>query len=115
MVNSQRQLSNIFSALADPTRRRILERLSRLGQCRVTALAKPFRMSLPAISRHLRVLEEAKLVHRQKKGREHLITAEPETLKGAQQWIAQYVTYWESRFDAMDEILKRQTRKGSKS
>lgn len=112
MVNNPRQLSNIFSALADPTRRRILERLSKLGQCRVTLLAKPFRMTLPAISRHLKVLEKARLIRREKEGREHLISANPDELKHAQEWITQYVTYWESRFDAIDEILKLQPRKG---
>lgn len=115
MVNNKRQLSNIFAALADPTRRRLLERLSKLGQCRVTDLAKPFRMTLPAISRHLKVLEQARLVQRERNGREHLITADPAALKEAQQWISHYVSYWESRFDAMDEILKLQSRKGKKS
>ncbi len=115
MVNNSRRLSSIFSALADPTRRKILERLSKLGQCRVTLLAQPFRMTLPAISRHLKVLEEARLIRREKDGREHLISANPEGLKHAGEWITHYVTYWEGRFDAMDEILKLQSPQRKKS
>lgn len=77
----------MFAALADPTRRRILERLAARGESRVTALARPFRMSLPAISRHLRVLESARLVRRQRHGREHRIRANAAGLEAASKWI----------------------------
>ena len=73
MVNNQKKITAIFAALADPTRRRILVRLSTSGEGPVTALAKPFRVSLPAISRHLRVLEKARLIDRRREGRVHLI------------------------------------------
>jgi DNA-binding transcriptional ArsR family regulator len=88
VVNNTKALSAVFGALADPTRRRILERFSSGGEIRVTLLAKPFRMSLPAISRHLRVLEDAKLIHRHRQGRTHLISARPAGLKEAQKWMA---------------------------
>ena len=75
-------------------------------------MAKPFRMSLPAISKHLRVLEEANLIHRQRDGREHRIRANTNGLKVAQKWIAQYVELWETRFDALDELLSAEPQKG---
>jgi DNA-binding transcriptional ArsR family regulator len=101
----------VFSALADPTRRRILERLARHGETRVTTLAAPFHMSLPAVSRHLRVLEKARLVQRQRHGRLHLIRANPSGFNEAQKWMAQCAIIWDSRFDALDELLKSQPRK----
>ncbi|HEY6330595.1 MAG TPA: metalloregulator ArsR/SmtB family transcription factor, partial [Blastocatellia bacterium] len=78
MVNNHDMVSAVFAALADPTRRRILARLSREGARPVTALAKPFRISLPAISRHLRVLRQARLIESRRKGRIHMIQARPE-------------------------------------
>ena len=114
MVNKQRRVSAVFAALADPTRRRILERLSGQGVSRVTALAKPFRMSLPAISRHLRVLENAHLVKRQRHGRVHLMRTDPLGLKEARKWITQCAAAWESSFDALDELLKSEQRKEKK-
>lgn len=114
VVNKQDSVTIIFSALADPTRRRILERLSRQGESRVTALAQPFHMSLPAISRHLRVLENARLVKRQRHGREHLIRANAVGLKDARKWIAQCAAGWESGFDALNQLLKIEQRKEKK-
>lgn len=104
----------MFAALADPTRRSILERLSAQGESRVTALAKPFRMSLPAISRHLRVLEKARLIRRRRHGREHLIQARAEGLQAARQWIAHCAAGWDFSFDALDELLKIERRKEGK-
>ncbi len=115
MVNKQQKLTAVFAALADPTRRRILERLCRDGESRVTTLAQPFRMSLPAISRHLRVLEDARLIKRQREGRVHRIRANAAALKDAQKWIAQHAQFWDSQFDALDELLKAQQRKQKKS
>ena len=113
MVNNQR-ITAIFSALADPTRRRILARLSNRAESPVTALAKPFRISPPAISRHLRVLERARLIHRRRAGRVHLIRARPGALKEAQRWISECVAGWEFSFDALDELLKCEGRKDKK-
>jgi len=106
MVNNQERVTAVFAGLADPTRRRIVQRLSEQGETRVTALAKPFRISLPAVSRHLRVLERALLIKRQRRGREHLIRSHPAGLEVARKWIAQCATAWESGFDTLDELLK---------
>src|SRR5262249_19214321 len=81
-------------------------RLTGGGECRVTALAAPFRTSLPAISRHLRVLERARLIHRQRSGREHLIRVNPTGLHAARKWMAQLAVHWDFSFDTLDGLLK---------
>jgi DNA-binding transcriptional ArsR family regulator len=106
VVNKQQRVTAVFAALADPTRRLIVQRLSRQGETRVTTLAGPFRMSLPAISRHLRVLENARLIKRQRRGREHLIRPHKAGLEDARKWIAQCAAGWESAFDSLDGLLK---------
>jgi DNA-binding transcriptional ArsR family regulator len=111
MVNNQKKITAIFAALADPTRRRILARLSNRGEGPVTALAKPFRISLPAVSRHLRVLEKARLIDRRREGRVHVIRVRPAGFKQAQDWIAQLAAGWDFSFDALDELLRNQQRK----
>jgi DNA-binding transcriptional ArsR family regulator len=111
VVNNQKQINVVFSALADATRRRIIERLSRKGELRVTSLAKPFRMSLPAFSRHLTVLESARLIRRRRKGRLHLIRARAAGLLRVQKWIAHYVAGWDHSFNALDELLERDKQK----
>jgi DNA-binding transcriptional ArsR family regulator len=110
-ANGRSQVTAIFAALADATRRRILVRLSDGGERRVTSLAKPFRISLPAISRHLRVLEEARLIQRRRQGRVHLIRARAAGMREAQKWMAQCAAHWDSQFDALDELLKSEGRK----
>jgi DNA-binding transcriptional ArsR family regulator len=106
MVNNQAKITAIFAALADPTRRRILVRLSTSGEGPVTALARPFRVSLPAISRHLRVLESARLIERRREGRIHMIQVRPAGFKQARDWIAQFAAGWDFSFDTLDELLK---------
>jgi len=91
-----------------------LERLAGHGKSRVTELATPFRISLPAISRHLRVLEGARLVRRYRQGREHLIRANPAGMRDVQKWIAQYAAGWEFSFDALDKLLMPEQRKEKK-
>jgi DNA-binding transcriptional ArsR family regulator len=115
MDHNQRRLSAVFSALSDPTRRQILARLSRAGEGPVTGLAKPFRISLPAISRHIRVLEKAKLIGRRREGRTYLIHARSDGLKPAQDWIARYAAGWEFSFDRLDALLtaEQQQRKNA--
>ncbi len=105
MVNHQERLTCVFAALADSTRRRILQQLYRRGESRVTALARPFRISLPAVSKHLRVLEEAGLICRERVGRVHRIRANVSGIQHAQKWIARYVAAWETRFDALGKLL----------
>jgi len=111
MVNDSRRVTAIFSALSDPTRRRILTSLSGGGEAPVSALSKPFHISPPAISRHLRVLERARLIHRRREGRIHLIRARPGALKPAHDWLAHCAAGWEFSFDRLDQLLQRQMRK----
>ncbi len=111
MVNKQQRITAVFSALADPTRRQIVRQLAQQGESPVTALARPFRMSLPAISRHLRVLEKAGLIKRQRHGREHLIRSHAAGLEDARRWIAECAAGWEAGFDRLDELLKSSQQK----
>lgn len=107
MVNfSPEHLNLTFAALADPTRRRILEELANGERC-VTELARPHAMSLPAISKHLKVLEGAGLVSRQKEGRVHSLKLEAAPMKQAQQWIEEYRRFWEENFDRLGDYLKQ--------
>jgi DNA-binding transcriptional ArsR family regulator len=99
-------LNATFGALADPTRRRILEHLAQGDRC-VTDLARPYRMSLPAVSKHLRVLERAGLIRRQRCGRVHRLKLEATPMKEAQQWIDQYRRFWEHNLDRLDNYLKQ--------
>src|ERR1700685_3462270 len=104
LANSQEKVTAIFAALADPTRRRILVRLSKKGEGPVTSLAKPFRISLPAISRHLRVLEDARLINGRVKGRFNVIRLRAGGLKQAQDWMAQCAAGWDFSFDALEQL-----------
>jgi len=109
-------LNRTFAALADPTRRRILAHLSRGDRC-VTDLARPHAMSLPAISKHLRVLEKAGLLRRRRYGRIHEIQLEAKPLKQAAQWVEEYRKFWEGSLDRLAEYLekadKRPRKKGA--
>src|SRR4051794_12469706 len=97
-------LSMTFAALADPTRRAILTRLSS-GETSVTELAEPFEMSLPAISKHLKVLEKAGLVERGREAQWRQCRLRPAPLKSASSWIDQYRQFWEARLDRLGEYL----------
>jgi DNA-binding transcriptional ArsR family regulator len=101
-------LSTTFAALADPTRRAILARLA-LGDASVGELAEPFEISLPAVSRHLKVLEHARLIVREKDAQWRRCRLDPAPLKQAADWVEQYRDFWEERFDALDALLKQQT------
>jgi len=101
------RLDAIFGALADPTRRAILRRLSS-GERRVTEVAAPFGMSLNAVSKHILVLERAKLVKRRKEGRDHYLSYRPEPLDAAAKWIAETRTFWASRLDALEQLLREE-------
>jgi DNA-binding transcriptional ArsR family regulator len=102
--NSSDGLTATFSALADPTRRAILEQLA-CGESSVTQLADPFDMSLPAISKHLRVLERAGLLSREKTGRVHRCSLGADPLKKAADWIIRYRRFWETKLDALAHYL----------
>lgn len=97
-------LSRIFFALADPTRRAMLERLA-AGPQTVGELAAPFAMSRPAISQHLGVLEEAGLIERTRQGQWRSCALRPEGLDDAEAWVAEHRAAWQSRFDRLDEAL----------
>lgn len=99
------RLSTTFSALADPTRRAILARLA-LGETSVMELAEPFDMSLPAISRHLKVLEAAGLIARGRQAQWRPCRLEGERLKEVADWLAEYRRFWEQSFDRLDAYLQ---------
>ena len=106
------RLSVTFGALADPTRRAILARLAK-GPATVTELAKPFEMTLPAVSKHLKVLERAGLIERGREAQWRPCQLRARPLEEAAQWVERYRTLWEERFDRLDEYLK-QLQRGDK-
>ncbi len=99
------RLSATFAALADPTRRAILARLA-LGETSVTELSKPFDISGPAISKHLKVLESAGLITRSREAQWRPCRLEPEALKGVDHWLERYRRLWEERLDRLDQYLR---------
>jgi DNA-binding transcriptional ArsR family regulator len=103
---SEDQLSVIFAALADPTRRAILARLAD-GDATVTELAEPFAISLPAVSRHLKVLERAGLISRSRSGQWRSSTLQAAPLREATVWMEQYREFWDASFDRLDAHLRR--------
>jgi DNA-binding transcriptional ArsR family regulator len=107
------QLSTTFAALADPTRRAILARLA-AGEAPVTELAKPFAMSLPAISKHLKVLERAGLIARGREAQWRPCRLDAGPLEGAAEWLERYRTFWEQSLERLDEYL-RELKKKEKS
>jgi DNA-binding transcriptional ArsR family regulator len=98
-------LSSTFAALADPTRRAILARLA-AGETSVTDLAQPFRMSLPAVSKHLKVLEKAGLIARSRDARWRPSRIESAPLKEAANWLEDYRRFWEQNLDQLDDYIK---------
>lgn len=110
------QLSAVFGALADPTRRAILARLSS-GEANVADLTALFEMSQPAISKHLKVLEQARLISRSRQSTMRLSHLRAEPLKQATDWLADYRDYWEESYERLDELLTTMNsdRKGKRS
>jgi DNA-binding transcriptional ArsR family regulator len=98
------QLSAVYGALADPTRRAILTRLSK-GDAKVGELAAPFKVSQPAISRHLKVLEQAGLISRRRRATARLSHLEAEPLRAATAWLARYQEFWDESYDRLDALL----------
>ena len=109
---SSTALSSTFAALADPTRRAILARL-RTGDASVTRLATPFSMSLPAISKHLKVLEEAGLIAREREGRVHRCRLLAQPMREVAEWIYDYHQFWDRQLDVLERYLGREA-KGQK-
>jgi DNA-binding transcriptional ArsR family regulator len=99
------QLSVTFAALADPTRRAILARLAH-GEATVTDLAAPFDMSLPGISKHLKVLQRAGLIEQGRQAQWRPCRLQPEPLRGVADWVGQYRRHWEESFERLDSYLR---------
>jgi DNA-binding transcriptional ArsR family regulator len=110
---SSRALNRTFAALADPTRREILAHLAR-GDRRVTDLARPHDMSLPAVSKHLRVLENAGLLRRRRYGRVHEMRLDAKPLKQAAQWVEEYRKFWEGSLDRLAAYLDKTAKRTPK-
>ena len=106
MVKYSATLDSTFGALADPTRRAILASLM-LGETSLSDLAGPHRMSLPAVMKHVRVLQNAGLVSQKKIGRTRFCRLSPTPLKQAENWIAQYRRFWEGAFDSLERFLSQ--------
>jgi DNA-binding transcriptional ArsR family regulator len=107
------KLDQTLMALADPTRRAILQRLSQ-GEARVTDLARPFPISLNSVSKHIRMLERADLVRRRRAGREHRLSFNPQPLTEAAAWIEAQRAFWTARLDALErELSKPETKEGA--
>lgn len=100
------QMNLLFYSLSDPTRRGILERLAS-SQLSVTQIAEPYDMSLPAISKHLKVLENANLIIRQKHGRSYHISLEPKTLKAGVEYMSFYQKFWSNRLDKLEKLFQK--------
>jgi DNA-binding transcriptional ArsR family regulator len=107
---TQDHLNTTFAALSDPTRRAILTRLAS-GEASVTQLAKPFEMSLPAISKHLKVLENAGLIARGRDAQWRPCRLAPGPLKNAAEWLEKYRRFWEESFDRLDDYLREVQKK----
>lgn len=107
------RLSTTFAALADPTRRAILARLAS-GERSVTELAEPFQMSLPAVSKHLKVLERAGLIARSRDAQWRPCRLDPGPLKSAAEWLEHYRRFWEQSLDRLDGYLKELQAKGKR-
>ena len=111
--HASKTLDRTFAALADPTRRRILAHLARGDKC-VTHLARPHAMSLPAVSKHLRVLEKAGLLRRRRYGRIHEMQLEAKPLHEAAQWVSEYRQFWEGSLDRLAEFLEKTEKQSAK-
>jgi DNA-binding transcriptional ArsR family regulator len=111
MVKHEISLDNLFQALSDPTRRAIIEHLAH-GEATVAELADPFvrrkRMSWPAVTKHLHVLENAGLIVRRKAGRTHHIRLAAEPMRDASEWLSQYRAFWEKQFDNIEQLVQEQ-------
>ena len=109
MVNNSILLNLIFGALADPTRRDILARLAK-GSATVGELAEPHQMSLPAVSKHLKVLETAGLITRTRDGRIHHIGLDAKNLRTATEWMEYYRKFWDDKLDALQKYLESESK-----
>lgn len=107
MVEYTLPLDSIFGSLADPTRRDILSRLQS-GSLNVSEVAEPYDMSLAAISKHLKILEQAKLIMKRRKGKERIVSLEPQALAQASEYLHQYEQLWSERFERLERFLNEE-------
>jgi DNA-binding transcriptional ArsR family regulator len=108
MVNHELSLDRIFAALTDPTRRAILARLEQEDSASVSDLARPFTIKLPAVMKHLDVLDEAGLIHRSKSGRTVTVQLCPEPMKDTMDWLRRYERFWPTRLDRLAAQAEKQ-------
>jgi DNA-binding transcriptional ArsR family regulator len=108
--HSSLDLDRILGAVSDPTRRAILDRLSR-GPARISDLAQPFSMSLTGFCKHVRVLEEARLVRRTRRGRDNTLALSPQPLRDASRWFLKYEQFWNTRLDRLEQFFAKQKEK----
>ena len=106
MVEYSLQLDSVFGSLADPTRRDILQRVAR-RELTVSDVASHYDMSLAAVSKHLKVLQQAKLIIKRRRGKQHMISLAPHALNDAGDYLEQYRKLWTERFDSLEEYLKK--------
>lgn len=106
MVEYVINLDAVFGSLADPTRRDILSQVSQ-RELSVGDIAKKYNLTFAAVSKHLKVLEQARLILKRKQGREQMVRISPQTLADADEFLRQYQAIWERRFDALEELLKK--------
>ncbi|MFN8553341.1 MAG: metalloregulator ArsR/SmtB family transcription factor [Candidatus Obscuribacterales bacterium] len=106
------QLDRTFFAISDPTRRAIIGNLAAKGRCSVLELAQPFNMSLPAISKHLKLLENANLITREVKGRVHYLRLRAEPMSEASEWLANYSKFWITQLDSLERFLMEEASSG---
>ena len=110
---NQQTLDNIFSALSDPTRREILSRIAQ-SDLTVSDIAKPYTISLPAISKHLKILERTGLISRHKNGREIRFSLNPDPLKEASRYLSFYRQFWNEQFDSLEKFLAKEVQRDGK-
>jgi DNA-binding transcriptional ArsR family regulator len=117
MVKAATQLDSVFNALSDSTRRSILRDVAK-GEKTVGQIARPYHMSLAAVSKHLKVLERARLIDREKQGSYQVVRLRAQAMKPAQNWLSYYEKFWNRQLDALEELLaeedKHSKKKGAK-
>ncbi|HSG32698.1 MAG TPA: metalloregulator ArsR/SmtB family transcription factor [Thermodesulfobacteriota bacterium] len=109
--NTSESLNTVFGALSDPTRRQIIEMVSE-EPVRITTVAAKFNMSLPAVSKHIKKLERAGLINRDRDGRVHNIKLDSKPFHDASKWLDHYKKFWEQQFDSLDDYLKKIDKRG---
>ncbi|MBM3550128.1 MAG: helix-turn-helix transcriptional regulator [Alphaproteobacteria bacterium] len=114
MVNYQERLDRTFAALVDPTRRAILARLEREGGVTISDLAEPFEIKLPAVMKHLDVLDDAGLIRRSKSGRTVTVELDPEPMKAAMDWLRRYERFWSASLDRLQAYAEAEEKKARK-